>query len=150
MRHVRPLSELLAEADSLIKTASPRLPIGEALELSSVLLSATDSIEVIPDADTSLEKVAEALNRLHVASLLDEFQKVDNFEKKAAENGFSPEQIGEALSKVAAEKTLRNLPFLMGLAPLPGDDKNKLPIKSSAKPRSSLLGNYDSTKTEGC
>ena len=151
MRQVRPLSELLAAADSLTKTAAaPRSQMGAALELSSVLLSANTSVDVIPDTDdVSYEKVAEALSRVYVASTLDAIHKVDAFEAKATENGFTPEQVGEALSKVAAEKTLRHLPFLMGLAPLSGEDKNKLPNKPKAKLRSRLLGNYDSTKNEG-
>lgn len=144
MRMVKPLAELLKQADELIKIgSSATIPSND----SSTVLSVADKL--IGD-DSSLDKVAEAICRLQVASVLETDIRVAGFEKKAREEGFSLEQIEEALSKVAAEKLHKNVASLvaLGCSPL-GEDKNKRSEKPNKKAYSKMLGDYDLTKNMG-
>lgn len=160
MKAVKPLSELLKQADEFTKVASPSVASRPAETapvdaMASLLLSATEPVELDKvaseqPAEAEFEKLAEAFCRLHVAAVLDDASRVAAFEKKAAAEGYTPEQIDEALSKVAAEKTVKNLPLLTALSAAigtGGKDVNALAPKKQGFSR--MLGNYDLTKNVG-
>lgn len=153
--NIRPLSELLSRAEELIAhQPQTKLASGtsnEAEALSELLMSYSGGgIETTTESEVDLEKVAMAVNRLYLAAEIDTIHRIQEFEKRAATEGFAPEQIEEALSKVAAAKTRRNLAVLMGLGHKLGPaDKNVAP-KHPTKPLfASLLKTYDATKNLG-
>jgi len=112
---VKPLKDLLKEADEFSrtlgesKTASPKVAVSdEVAEFAQALLNA-DSISV---RDEGFEKTALALNRAEALLQIQTLQKIAQFRKQAAAAGFSPEQIEEAINKIAAKKVHENLRIL--------------------------------------
>jgi hypothetical protein len=135
----RPLKELLASADEMIKKSSPSAhtpsPLNkqasEVDEMVSILSSATNTVDANSiTEDVLLEKVAESMNRAHAAHELDILHRFELFEKKASESGFTAEQIEEAFSKIAAAKLKKSLPLLMGMGLAKQIDKASPPVKN--------------------
>ena len=160
---VKSLQTLLDQADqfckgpALSKTASAQET--EVSALASLLAGAETSVTINEDSvatkQSEIDKIAESLNRVQTASEIDVVLQLSDFEKKARAEGFSDEQIGEAMSKIAAEKIAKNIPLLvaMGFVPMGGEDKNKLPIKPNKdtkdKSQAQMLGGLNLSKSMG-
>jgi len=162
---VKPLKTLLEQADefcrssSMSKTASAEK--SEASVLADILAGADANITIDYDSEAvkqaEIDKIAESLNRVQTASEIDVVLKLAEFEKKAEAEGFTSEQISEAMSKIAAEKIAKNVPLLvaMGFVPVSGagEDKNKLPTRpvkeSKDKSQAKMLGRLSLTKSVG-
>lgn len=137
----KPLKELLAQADAFIKTASattvgkPSIKIATEVENLVEALGSAETGVVITAEEVGIDKIAESLNRVHTLLELDVINKYSNFEKKAEENGYSKEQIEEAFSKIAAEKTLKNLPVLaaLGVSAMETDEDAPPQVKKVGK-----------------
>lgn len=165
MMRVKPLKTLLAQADELCggtgmsKTAST--PESEVSALAALLAGAETDIAIDYDPEaikqTEIDKIAESLNRVQTASEIDMVLKLSNFEKKAEAEGFTKDQIKEALSKIAAEKIAKNIPLLiaMGFVPFspPNEGPNGLPKKpvkdKKDKSQAEMLGRENLTKSVG-
>lgn len=107
----RSIDSLINEADELIfkrtKTAAPIVNSvdgdHEAVKLANLLLSEDEDLRdalnvktAAPVAeDTILEKVASALVINEMLLGLEKFEKIEQFEKKAAAEGYTQEQINE-------------------------------------------------------
>lgn len=157
---VKPLKELLAQADALCggpamsKEASAQE--SEVSALASLLASAETDVTVNYDSEaykqSEIDKIAESLNRVQTAAEIDVVLKLADFEKKAQAEGYTRDQIDEAFSKIAAEKIAKNIPLLaaMGFVGLlDKEDKNNLPKKDSGKSQAKILGRLDLTKSVG-
>jgi hypothetical protein len=115
MAMMKPLKNLLDKADELIlgnglsKEASSQTD--DSVSALVTLLSGADtSLDVAPgDTSTDLEKLAKSLNRLHAFEEISELVKLDNFEVRALQEGFTSHQIDEAMSKIAANKIYKAL-----------------------------------------
>lgn len=151
MRMVKPLSELLAQADALTKVGASAVAGTPSVDSQvDAVVQALEGATQLPAGD--YEKVAEAFNRQYVASEIELYQRFQQFEKRALAEGYSPEQVEEALSKVAAKKTIENLPLLvsMGLVKVPKDfEKNRLPAQPRREDYTKRLGHQDLTKSVG-
>lgn len=129
---LKPLKNLLAEADAFIGTsASAPLnevkPHKEIEKIASLLGAANQPIDVdLPPVPSEMEKAAAALNILHAAAEIDMAKRVESFVKKAEKEGYTPEQIDEALGKIAAKRLKESLPILtaLGVGHVGFDDKN--------------------------
>lgn len=112
---VKSLRSLLDQADTFIKKASG--PATEPAETSvsalvSILTGADTEVTLTPEEPLSFEKSAEALNRLLASAEIEEFKKLAGFQKRAAAEGYTGEQIDEALMKLESEKIAKSLPLL--------------------------------------
>ena len=137
----KPLKQLLDQADALIKSAQPTSAIkvastqvDEVSALASLLAGADTSVTLNSDTTVctdEMDKIAESINRLQAAAELEEILKLAVFEKKASDEGFTQDQIIEAISKIGAAKLKKNLPFLTtaGLFVGAEEDLNELPVK---------------------
>lgn len=156
MVKLRPLKELLASADEMIKVSSAGPRPSEKLasevdEMVSLLNSASGPIEarsvaVIAAEEALIEKVAESMNRAHAAHELEIMHRFTQFEKKASESGFTSDQIEEAFSKIAAAKLKKNLPVLMGLGLVKQVDKASPPVKTVVR---RMVGSLNLTDSVG-
>jgi hypothetical protein len=162
---VKSLKTLLDQADqfckspALSKTASAQET--EVSALANLLVGAETSVTINYDPEaakqTEIDKIAESLNRVQTASEIDVVLQLADFEKKAGAEGFSRDQIKEALSKIAAVKIAKNIPLLvaMGFVPVsgPGEDKNALPKKpikeTKDKSQAQMLGSLNLSKSMG-
>lgn len=144
---MRPLKELLAQADALIGASAPASSLeksaasSEAESLAVLLSGATESVTLGQGqsdsvAATEIEKAAMAMSRVHTAVCIDAMTKVSQFEEKARKAGYDESQIQEALSKTAAKKMVDNLPLLVAVTEAPAGtspDRNVLPVKPTKK-----------------
>lgn len=153
---LRPLKELLASADEMIKVSSvsPQ-PLdklaSEVDEMVNLLNSASGSIEArtveaLAAEEALIEKVAESMNRAHAAQELEIMHRFTQFEKRATESGFTSDQIEEAFSKIAAAKLKKNLPVLMGLGLVKQVDKASPPVKNVVR---RMIGSLNLTDSVG-
>lgn len=163
MASVRPLKQLLEQADAFSKSASAAAPVAskptDAIDQLIALMDSADApveIEKIAEgeqmSEVQLEKAAEAFNRLQVAAALDNQARYALFEKKAQEAGYSDEQIEDALSKIAAEKVVKNLPMMLATMGMVNShaDKNMQDFKKpKGKGYTQMLGDLDLTKSMG-
>lgn len=126
MQPIRPLKELLEQADAMIKTSSAK-PNTSVVKTASDVSAVLSALENAPSAaDTSpgdldqdqIDKLAMASCRLQLAKEIEVGNRYAEFEKKAKAEGFSNQQIDEVLSKMAADKVHQHLPLLvaMGIA----------------------------------
>jgi hypothetical protein len=162
---VKPLKTLLEQADAfchgsdMSKTASAQE--SSVLALADLLSGASADVTIDYDSEaikqTEIDKIAESLNRVQTASEIDMVLKLADFEKKAEAEGFTKEQISEAMSKIAAEKIAQSIPLLVatGMIPLTGKEENrnvlpKKPVKNDKdKSQRKLLGRLSLTKVMG-
>lgn len=112
----RSIDSLINEADELVfgrsKTAAAKPQIvdsvhgdTEAVKIANQLLSEDEGLQqalnlqktAAPVAETALEKVASALVINEVLLNLEKFEKIEQFEKKAQEQGYSQEEINELI-----------------------------------------------------
>lgn len=135
MPAAKPLKQLLAQADELIKSASVHTGAlrkeasahdSEVLALADLLTGAsTDAISEFSERDQeSIDKVAESLNRVQAAQEIEELLKLAQFKERAHGEGYSDDQIQEAFSKIAASKLAQSLPTLVSLG-LVGSDNGE-------------------------
>lgn len=113
---VKPLKDLLKEADEfsqtlgLNKTASSNADTAtdEVTNFAQTLISA----EAVSVKDEGFEKTALAMNRAEALLQIQTLQKIAEFRQRAAKDGYSEEQINEAIDKIAAKKVKENLKIL--------------------------------------
>jgi hypothetical protein len=126
---VKPLKDLLKEVDrfsaSLNKTASAAPSGPDDITAFAERLIGTESVV---SGNSGFEKMALAMNRAEALLQIETLQKIAKFEEYASKEGFSKEQIDEAVEKIAAKKTRDNLAVLMAVdgGIIPGVDKNTL------------------------
>jgi biopolymer transport protein ExbB/TolQ len=122
---VKPLKELLLQADEFLgmpKQASAVMP-DEVSSLADTLKFAS-SIEngFVPaeseDINIDIEKTAKTLNKIAAQAELEVMIQCNAFEKAALADGYSREQINEALQKIAAKKVHKNLGVLVSIGGL--------------------------------
>lgn len=117
---VKPLATLLKEAEEFgqeygqTKTASSRAAAADSsvMDLANELLNA-DNVE---ELDSTLEKTALAMNRANALAQIQTLQKLAQFRNKALSEGFSNEQVEEAVEKIAAKKLKENLKVLTAVS----------------------------------
>jgi biopolymer transport protein ExbB/TolQ len=134
----KPLKELLAQADQFMgnyKQASASIS-DEVSSLADTLQFAASIEQKFSPAsnepeETEFEKVAKSINIAAAKAELETMIQSNRFEKAALAEGFSKEQIDEALQKVAAKKVHQNLGLLATIGGLaPGkEDLNSLDTK---------------------
>lgn len=141
---VKPLQALLEEADRILgqtKTAAPAVA-DEVSSLADTLSFATQLEEQIvggahaEPTNIEFEKVAKVINKLAAQIELDVILKAEQFRTAAVAQGYTEEQVEEALSKVAAAKVKKNLSTLAAIGALPPGmvDENSLekqPVKAA-------------------
>lgn len=136
----KPLPELLKQIDSVlgIEKKASAVVSDEVFALADVLSSA-ESIQGSTNSPefADFEKVAIALNRVVAANQIREMQKLSSFTKKAKAEGYSEEQVEEAIQKVASTHLKKNIGLLsaIGAAGLHTEDKNTLekrPVKAGS------------------
>lgn len=150
---VKPLKDLMAEADRILgqtKIASPLNISDEVSSLADTLSFATAIEEkftpqdsLTAEFDPEFEKVAKAVNKASALAEWEVLSNTDRFEEAAMAQGYTEEQIGEALSKIAAAKVKKNLDALVALSvkPMQGENKNSLEtkkVKSTGSDKHSL------------
>jgi hypothetical protein len=162
---VKPIKALLEAADALIgHSADAREKVASEShsdidQLADRLLGATDAVDVSnkpaqPEGSfTEVEKTAMALNRIQCASYLDAMSKVAAFEKKAKSEGYTQEQIDEALSKTAAKSKLLSLPQFTAVTEMakkaPSDLNMPKKVPQDKNVLSKRLGRIPLTKSLG-
>lgn len=131
---VKSLQQLLDEADRFLgaeATANaPQVKTAESL-LAEELENAS-AITGLPSGDVGFEEDLIRLNKELAKIELESLCKVAGFIDSATSKGFSTEEIDEALEKVAAGETHKNLRELVALSmsTLQGEDVNsKRPTK---------------------
>ena len=147
------LKSLLDRADELIKGSSAVAATKEAQDVrprdqvddvAEVLVSATAPVAMPAGSEgwTEIEKTAMALNVLNAASEVDMIKRMEKFAAAARAEGYSDDQICEAMTKISAGKVAENLGTLvaMGVEGF-GKDKNskllarrKLPVGIGRQP----------------
>lgn len=126
MKYAPSMAELYRKADELIsssvpaeslsKTASTVAPDADVVKLADALTGAEGAVEVSADTEVfDMDKVAESLNVIEAAAHIEILKKTELFEKRAKEEGYSDEQIRDALQKAAAAQTKKNLPIMVAL-----------------------------------
>jgi hypothetical protein len=137
---IKPLDQLLKEADRFLvpdegisKSASAAAYANDGVvDLAEKLLSAGALESVAADKQEEFEKVAEALNRAEARVEIDMLKKIAAFETKAQSQGYSQEQVNEAVNKIASQHLKKSLPILVGLEASgvsKGEGKNSLEKK---------------------
>jgi hypothetical protein len=160
MSTLKPLKALLEQADELIRGSgaglSKEASTPDQVSALAELLAGADTettVEYDPSEtkQAEIDKIAESLNRVQTAAELDMFFKLAHFEKRASEEGYSKEQVSEAMSKIAASKIAQSLPILaaMGFVGVKGEDKNSLPKTPSGKSQGKLLGRLNMARSMG-
>lgn len=135
---VKPLKDLLAEADRILgqtKEASAAVS-DEVSSLADTLLFANTleeqfvQEEISAQTDEEFEKVAKAVNKIAAEIEWDVLTKADQFEEAALAQGYTQEQVAEAMSKIAASKIKQHLDSMAsGAGSLHGKDDNSLETK---------------------
>lgn len=139
----KPLPELLKQVDQIlgIEKSAQAVQSDEVFALADVLASAEGLEKTAGSQETAVtpefEKIAIALNRVVAAKQIMEFSKLAAFSKRAREEGYSDEQIDEALQKIASSHLKKNLGFLgaISAAGMGSSDENSLekrPVKASS------------------
>ncbi len=136
----KPLPELLKQIDSVlgIEKKASSVVSDEVFALADVLSSASQIEKSAGSSEfADFEKVAIALNRVVAANQINEMNKLSSFVKRAKAEGFSDEQVEEAVQKVAASHFKKNIGLLgaIGGAGLCTDDVNTLkkrPVKAGS------------------
>jgi tellurite resistance protein len=117
---VKPLSQLLAEADRFIKpdrlakTASQAAPLhDEVTELADQLMTAEAvAAPAASEIDPGVEKLAMAMNRAEAALQVATLKKIAQFEQRALAEGFTQNQIDEVVENIAAKHLAETLPSI--------------------------------------
>lgn len=148
---VKPLKDLIAEADRFLgqtKTAAPAA--SDEVSLMADTLSFATQLEerIVGQVQTEptnaeFEKVAKAINKLAARAELEVMAQTDQFRSAALNQGYTEEQVSEALSKIAAKKVKQNLSTLAALGSLPVGmvDENSLekqPVKAAGEEKRRL------------
>lgn len=100
------IEDLLREADQMIeKRASANVEVqpvysDETAKLANLLMQEDDEYEKVatvvePVKEELTVKIAHALVMVEMLTNLEKFNKIDEFEKRAAAQGFTQEQINE-------------------------------------------------------
>ena len=93
------LDQLLSEADTLIEkraSSAPSYDEDDIFKLAEKLSNDDSQKELI---DTPFEKIARAIAIIETVQTLNKTQELENFEKKAMENGYSEEEVDSFLSE---------------------------------------------------
>lgn len=132
---VKPLNDLLQQADKILgvtKVASASKS-DEVSSLADTLAFATgiESQYGLNGKDLGqqqFEKVAKAMNKIAAQEEIQTLMSIEAFTKTASDQGYTEEQIREALEKEAAKKVKKNLSTLIALSEMApsGPDKNTL------------------------
>lgn len=159
---MKPLKELLQQADSYLgttKVASPVVVSDEVSSLANTLAFAerleqqftADTDYASVSADEELEKVAKQINKIAAQAEIEVLATSEAFREKALGEGYTEDQIDEALSKIAAQRIKKNLGALTAIGVLPvgfsdvnslnskqpvkavGEEKRRLPLTHSAR-----------------
>lgn len=160
MRYTPSLKKLYETADSFLESADRSSLSKEAsaskddklIKLAEELLSAEGGVEVAPNkVEFDMDKVAEALNIIDAAADIDSIIKAEAFEKRAKEEGYSDEQIADALNKVAAARVKKNLPIMiaLGLGGFTGEDKNNMIFEKGRVQKYSKQPQLNNAGTQG-
>jgi len=139
----KPLKDLMAEADKFLgQTKTASAPLSDEVSSLADTLSFASQIEqqfagssVTVLANSEFEKVAKAINKVAARIELDVMFQSSQFEKAAMGQGYSREQVNEALSKIAAQKVHKHLSTLAtigGLAPGKEDLNSLKPVHEKA------------------
>jgi hypothetical protein len=132
---VKPLKDLLDEADRILgqtKTAGQSVTdevssladtLAFASELEDQFVAVETPVETAPDTD--FEKVAKVINKVAATVELEVMAKTAQFREAAETQGYTEEQVTEALSKIAAKKIRKNLTEIAALGMIPLDEINQ-------------------------
>ena len=152
---VTPLATLLKTADEMIvgghsKKASASLdPFVE--KLAAALEGATESVQINSVelmSTAELDKIAQAINVLDTAEEIETYKGLQTFEEKARGEGFSENDISEAMQKIAAVKLKNRMPLMVALS-LNGQDLPKAKDLTSRLQALSRQGAQSNAKTQG-
>ena len=132
---VKPLKDLLQQADRFLgntKVASAGAS-DEVSSLANTLQFATEIEKSLNlDGNNEADDAARAMNKIAAQAELEVLIQCDQFEKAALADGYTKEQVDEALQKIAAKKMHKNLGLLAsvgGLAPGEKDLNSQHPVK---------------------
>ena len=137
----KPLKDLLAQADKFMdlhKQASAA-PSDEVSSLANTLQFASGLEEqflpVTNDSvDADFEKVARVINMVAAKAELEVMIQSEQFEKAALAEGYTSEQVVEALQKVAAKKVHKHLATLAAIGGLAPGKEDLNDLKTVKKP----------------
>ena len=131
----KPLKDLMLQADKYIGISKQASIISDEVSSLADTLKFASEIEqqFLPTSDhgrnSEFEKVAKAIDKIAAQAELEVMIQSEQFEKAALSEGYTKEQVSEALSKVAAKKVHKHLGTLVSIGGLaPGiEDLNNLP-----------------------
>jgi len=131
----KPLRDLIMQADKYIGISKQASVMSDEVSSLANTLQFASEIETglglsqNDNANLEFEKVAKAINKIAAKAELEVMIQSEQFEKAAIAEGYTKEQVSEALSKVAAKKVHKHLGTLASLGGLaPGvEDLNNLP-----------------------
>lgn len=118
---VASLASLLKTADELIAGGSEKIAAKQESSIEKIaeaLEAVSEPVEVRAPSQpetVDMDKLAEAINVLDTAAEIEMFKRMETFEEKAKSEGYTEEQIGEAMSKVAAARLKKSLPVMVAL-----------------------------------
>lgn len=130
MRRTTSLASLLKTADELIGGGvTPAAEQSSVSKLAAALEAVTEPVELAPNQpeQVDMDKLAEAVNILDTAAEIEVLKRMELFEEKAKGEGYSNDEIGEAIQKVAAARMKSTLPVLVALGF--GNVESKKPSK---------------------
>jgi hypothetical protein len=134
----KPLKDLMLQADKFMGMPKQAAAVSdEVSSLADTLKFASEIEQSFSDTSASVdnaefEKVAKAINKIAAQAELDVMIQSEQFEKAALAEGYTTEQVSEALNKLAAKKVHKHLGTILaigGLAPDKADLNNIKPVK---------------------